>query len=89
MKLFGFNFERIKPTYENPISNSALSFVERNTEETAAVISASASFGTYVDLSGVIKTEAELITKYRDMLVQPEVENAVDEIINETICTDC
>ncbi len=88
MKLFGFNFERIKPTYENPISNSALSFVERNTEETAAVISASASFGTYVDLSGVIKTEAELITKYRDMLVQPEVENAVDEIINETICTD-
>jgi hypothetical protein len=89
LKLFGFSFERIPQTYAtDPIANAALSFVERNTEETAAVISASASYGTYVDLQGVIKTEAELITKYRDMVVQPEVDNAVDEIVNESVCTD-
>ena len=88
-KLFGFEFQRVPQTYEtDPIANAAISFVERNTEETAAIISASASYGTYVDLQGVIKTEAELITKYRDMLVQPEVDNAVDEIINDSLSTD-
>ena len=89
MKLFGFQFQRVKQPYEiDPISNAAISFVEKDTEDTAALISASASYGTYVDLQGVIKTEAELVTKYRDMLVQPEVDNAVDEIINESISTD-
>ena len=89
MKLFGFQFLRVKQPYENnQIANSAISFVEKNTEDTAAVVSASASYGTYVDLTGVIKTEAELITKYRDMLMQPEVDNAVDEIVNESIATD-
>ena len=89
MNLLGFSFQRIKPQIDvNPVANAALSFVEKNTDSTAAVISASASYGTYVDLQGTIKTEAELITKYRDMLVQFEVDNAVDEIVNEAISTD-
>ncbi len=89
MKLFGFEFLRIPKPYEmNPIGNSAISFVDKNTEDTAAAVAASASFGTYVDIQGTIKTEAELITKYRDMMIQPEIVNATDEIINEAICTD-
>ena len=90
MKLFGFEFQRIKEPYERneATSNASISFVEKNSEDTAALVSGSASYGTYVDLQGVIKTEAELITKYRDMVVQPEVDNAVDEIVNESISTD-
>ena len=89
MKLFGFEFSRIPKPYEmNPIGNSSISFVDKNSEDTAAAVAASASFGTYVDIQGTIKTEAELITKYRDMMVQPEIINATNEIINEAICTD-
>ncbi len=89
MKLFGFEFLRVPKPYEmNPIGNSAISFVDKNTEDTAASVAASASFGTYVDIQGTIKTEAELITKYRDMMIQPEIVNATDEIVNEAICTD-
>jgi hypothetical protein len=89
LKLFGFEFLRVPKPYENnPISNSAISFVEKNTEDTAASVAASTSFGTYVDIQGTIKTEAELITKYRDMLIQPEIVNAIDEVVNEAISTD-
>lgn len=46
------------------------------------------SYGTFLDLSGDAKTEAELINKYREISLQPEVDSAIDEIVNEAICTD-
>ena len=46
------------------------------------------SFGTYVDLDGTVRTEAELVTKYREMSLQPECDAAIDEIVNETMAID-
>ena len=75
--LFGFEFRKIKPAEIEP------SFVTPETDDGALTISAAAAYGTYIDLDGAVRTEAELVTKYREMSLQPEVDSAVDEILNE------
>ena len=45
-------------------------------------------FGSYVDIEGVARNEFELIRRYRDMALHPEVDSAIDEIVNETIASD-
>ena len=75
--LFGFEFRKIKPDEIEP------SFVTPETDDGALTISAAAAYGTYIDLDGTVRTEAELVTKYREMSLQPEVDSAVDEILNE------
>lgn len=52
------------------------------------VVQAGGVYGTYVDLDGSIRTETELVTKYREMAEHPELEQAIDDIINESIVGD-
>jgi Bacteriophage T4-like portal protein (Gp20) len=75
--LFGFEFRRVQPVEPEP------SFVPKETDDGALTISAAAAYGTYVDLDGTVRTEAELVTKYREMSLQPEIDSACDEIVNE------
>lgn len=82
MKLFGFEFKR-----ETPI-DPAPSFAPKDADDGAVVIAAGGAYGTYVDLDGTVRTEAELVTKYREMALQPEIDSAVDEIINESFDID-
>ena len=51
-------------------------------------VAAGGVYGTYVDLEGSARTEAELVTKYRDMINQPEVDEAVDDVVNEAIVSE-
>ena len=81
-ELFGFEFKRKIPLDPQP------SFAPKDTDDGALVIAAGGSFGTYVDLDGTVRTEAELVTKYREMALQPETDAAVDEIVNETMSID-
>jgi hypothetical protein len=46
------------------------------------------AYGTYLDLEGTVKNEIELITRYREMAMNPEVELAVDDIVNESVITE-
>lgn len=43
---------------------------------------------SYVDIDGIMRTEQDLIQKYRDITHIPEVDDAVEQIINEAIVTD-
>jgi len=80
--LFGFEFKRkIEP-------DIAPSFAPKEHDDGAVVVAAGASYGTYIDLDGTVRTEAELVTKYREMSLQPEIDAAVDEIVNETMSID-
>ena len=83
-ELFGFTFKR-KDKVE-----TTTSFTPKETDDGAVVISAAAgtSYGTYVDLDGTVRSEAELVTKYREMSLHPECDSAIDEIINESISID-
>jgi hypothetical protein len=79
MKLFGFEFQRKAPVDVTP------SFAPREADDGAVVVAAGGAYGTYIDLDGTVRTEAELVTKYREMSLQPEIDSAVDEIVNESI----
>lgn len=83
INLFGFEFKKKDTTLEN-----APSFTPKETDDGAVVVAAGGAFGTYVDLDGTVRTEAELVSKYRDMALHPECDAAVDEIINESISID-
>lgn len=81
IRLFGYEFKR-QPK-EDPVS-----FVPQQNDDGAAIVSAFGSYGTVVDLDGTVRTEAELITKYRQMSLQPEIDAAIEDIVTETIIQD-
>jgi len=82
-ELFGFELRKKRPEPDLP------SFAPpKDSDDGAVVVSAGGSFGTYVDLDGTVRSEAELVTKYREMSLQPECDAAVDEIVNESISID-
>lgn len=82
MQLFGFE---IKKKVEEPAS---VSFAPKQTDDGAMVVQGGGVYGTYVDLDGSIRTETELVTRYREMSQHPEVETAIDDIVNEAIVGD-
>lgn len=84
MKLFGFEIKR--PEEE---SIKALpSFIPDIKDDGASVISAGGSYGVYVDLDGSVRTESELVSKYRDLSMQAEIEMAIDNIINDSVINE-
>jgi hypothetical protein len=80
-KLFGFEIKRLADLKDD----TPASFVPPTDDEGATVVAEGGMFGTYVDLEGTARTEAELVTKYREMALQPEVEEAIGDIVNESI----
>ena len=79
MQLFGFEF---KKKVEEPAS---VSFAPKQSDDGAMVVQGGGVYGTYVDLDGSIRTETELVTRYREMSMHPEIETAIDDIVNEAI----
>jgi hypothetical protein len=82
LNLFGFQISRQKTDLEQ---QSAKTFAPPSNEDGALTVSAAAYYGTYVDLDGTAKNEVELISRYREMSMQPEIESAIDDIVNEAI----
>ena len=83
--LFGFTISREKDELEQTVQQS---FTPPSQDDGALTITSAAYYGTYVDLDGTAKNEVELISRYREMAMQPEIESAVDDIVNEAICND-
>lgn len=87
MKIFGFEIKREGEGEEDvPIS-----FAEPSNDDGAITVSGGALGGFYstiLDMEGTAKTESELVTKYRNLAMQPEIAQAVDEIVNEAISVD-
>lgn len=87
-KLFGFTITRgdqTNQTANNQTQNISPSFALPQADDGAVTLQTGGYFGTYVDLEGVIRNEVELITRYREMAMQPELESAIDDIVNEAI----
>lgn len=83
--LFGFKIGKSNDSVEEVQP----SFAPPSNEDGAFTITSAAQFGTSaLDLDGSTKNEVELITRYREMAMQPEVESAIDDIINEAIIHD-
>ena len=85
IKLFGFEINRKKSEQEDERNKT---FALPQNDDGAVTIQSGAYYGTYVDLDGVVRNEIELITRYREMSMQPEIEGAIDDIVNEAIVND-
>jgi hypothetical protein len=83
--LFGFSISRDKSEADQTVQQS---FTPPSNDDGALTITSAAYYGTYVDLDGTAKNEVELISRYREMSMQPEIESAIDDIVNEAICAD-
>ena len=81
--LFGFTISKDEDQQE-----TQQSFTPPANDDGALTITSAAYYGTYVDLDGTAKNEVELISRYREMAMQPEIESAIDDIVNEAICQD-
>ena len=83
-RLFGFSIDN----NEDKLSKSAVSPVPPNNEDGVDHYMSSGFFGSYVDIEGVYKTEFDLIKRYREMSLHPEVDTAIEDIVNEAIVSD-
>jgi hypothetical protein len=83
LRIFGYEFPR-----KREVDQQLDSFAPKEQDDGATVVSAGGVHGQVIDLEGSIRTEAEFITKYRDMANNPEVDDAINEIVNETLAMD-
>lgn len=85
--LFGFRIgKKEEETDKNLVQPS---FAPPSNEDGAYTVTSAAHFGmSAIDMDGSTKNEIELITRYREIAMQPEVESAVDDIVNEAIVRD-
>jgi hypothetical protein len=83
--LFGFTIARNRDEETQDVQQS---FTPPANDDGALTITSAAYYGTYVDLDGTAKNDVELISRYREMSMQPEIESAIDDIVGEAICQD-
>ena len=79
-QLFGFQINRKdKGRGQSPVPPAA---------DDPVAVAAGGYYGTYVDTDNSARNEFEMIRRYRDMAIHPEVDSAVDEVVNEFIVSD-
>ena len=79
-QLFGFQINKKEAQKgQSPVPPSA--------DEPIAV-AAGGYYGTYVETDNQARNEFEMIRRYRDMALHPEVDSAIDEVVNEFIVSD-
>jgi len=85
VKLFGFTLGKKDIVREEKPERASFTLPTEAIDDGAVTITQNAHYGTYVDLDGTFRNETQLITKYRELAIQPEMETALDEIVNEAI----
>ena len=94
MELFGFEISRKREELRAIEDKNQKSFVPPVDDDGTPVIEqqsgfiSGAAYGSYVDMEGGIKNEAELIRRYRETSLVPECDSAIEDIVNECITSD-
>ena len=81
-ELFGFSFKKKAEKERAP------SPIQPSSEDGATSYIAGGYYGQYLDLDGNFKTEYDMVKKYREMAMHPEVDEAIEDIIHEAIVAD-
>ncbi len=85
MKIFGFTLGKKDVTQVESPDEKSFALPTAALDDGAVTVTQNAYYGTYVDLEGSVRNELELITRYREMSNHPELESAIDDIVNEAI----
>ena len=81
-ELFGFSFNK------KDNKGKAPSPIQPSSDDGATSYIAGGYYGQYLDLDGNFKTEYDMVKKYREMAMHPEVDEAIEDIIHEAIVAD-
>src|SRR5210317_2303476 len=79
-ELFGFSITRARKQ-----SDPKQSFTTTQADDGTQTVAAGGYFGSYLDMEGTAKSEADLIRRYREIAIHPECDMAVEDIVNEAI----
>ena len=87
LQLFGFELKKVSKASGGEENKKAPSIVPKTDDDGAGYVTASGShFGQYIDMEGTAaKDNVELIKKYRGIAEHPEVDAAIEDIINESV----
>ena len=88
IKLFGFTLGSKDVVQPEKPEQASFALPTEAIDDGAVTVTQNAYYGTYVDLEGSVRNEIELITRYREMSNHPELDMAIDEIVNEAISHD-
>jgi len=88
IKLFGFTLGKKDVVQAQEPGQPSFALPTETMDDGAVTITQNAHYGTYVDLEGSVRNEIELVSRYREMANHPELEMAIDDIVNEAITHD-
>lgn len=80
MRLFGVEIKRAKDD-----NKKVVSFVNKEEQDGSTNYNTFGALSSFVDMEGSARTEADLVNKYRSMMLTAEVASAVDDIVNEAV----
>jgi len=86
-KLFGFELKRAEDKQKEEKKKKLQSIVAPTDPDGAGYVTASGShYGQFLDMEGTqAKDNRQLILKYRGVAVHPEVDAAIEDIVNESV----
>ena len=81
-EIFGFEIKRkdLKPNSQQ--------FTAPTADDGTQTIMGGGHFGTYLDIEGKVNNESDLIRRYREIAMHPECDQAIEDIINESVVVD-
>jgi hypothetical protein len=82
INLFGYTITRGEDVSKLARTQS---FVPPTTDDGTATVQGGGYFGTYLEMDATAKSEAELITRYREASMYADCSTAIDEIVTEAI----
>ncbi len=82
-RLFGFKIED-----KDDLPKGVVSPIPQTGEDGVDYYIQSGFSSQVIDLEGIYKNEHQAIRKYREMALHPEVDNAIEDIVNEAIVSD-
>lgn len=80
--IFGYTFGKTKE--ETKAEDKNKSFITPTNDDGSVVVEGG-TLGSYIDIDGTIKNEFDLVTRYREMSLYPELDAAIDDVTNEAI----
>ena len=83
--IFGFQFGKKKPTKEEQKDNLLQTFAAPEIFDGTVTVDAGGFFGTALDYAANMRDEGASVIQYRNMSIYPEIDNAIEEIVNASI----
>jgi hypothetical protein len=86
LDIFGFSIGKKKPQEQD--KSTEKSFVAPDSYDGTYTLETGGVFGTMMDFAGSVRDENALIAQFRNMSLYPEVDQAIEDIVNDCIIMD-